>query len=90
MTLSRAGTRIRLKSLVCRMSDKIEYNTVIDEDGTIHIPENLRNELPEGPVHVTVEPFNFPPGEPAIKYLVDHPIYIHNFKMPTRDEMHER
>jgi hypothetical protein len=72
------------------MSSKIEYNTVIEEDGTIHIPANLRKELPEESVHVTVEPFDFPSGEDAIKYLLDHPIYIHNFKMPTWDEMHER
>ena len=75
------------------MQDHIEFNARLDKQGAIHVPAELRHDIDdEGMFHVTLSKVAHPlrHKKDAIDELMENPIVVHDFKMPSRDEMHER
>jgi hypothetical protein len=76
------------------MHGDIEFDARVDKQGTIHVPDALRHDIDdEGLFHVTLSKVGHHPQrdqKDAIDELMENPLVIPNFRMPSRDEMHER
>ncbi len=75
------------------MMDYIEFDARPVSGGLIPIPEKYRKEIEESEiVHVRLAPVHRTKRlkDDAIQRLLDNPIYIPDFRPPSRDENYER
>ncbi|HEX5316300.1 MAG TPA: hypothetical protein VFX22_06580, partial [Candidatus Kapabacteria bacterium] len=73
--------------------DYIEFDANVGEEGIISVPGELRRKVAQHQrVHVILTEPRVPrrPDEEVLGYYMRHPFIIPGFKMPTRDEMHDR
>ena len=73
--------------------DYIEFDTSLEKGGIIHIPQEYRREVESAQMlHVKLELVRpkTQKRNDTLQNLIDNPFHTPGFKMPTRDEMHER
>ncbi len=76
------------RSLYCMM-DHIKFETRIEENGVLRIPESYSHELRKGEnVRVTVS--ETPKEKPTVTFLREHPLHAPGFKPMSRDELYGR
>ena len=69
-----------------------EFDAAVIDGETIHVPEMYRSELVDlERVHVVLltQEKPKPRRRGVIKEMMENPIIIPDFKMPSRDEMHD-